>query len=203
MAKLRCPHCGSDLIVSTTKGSIIKNAAEFGGVVLDGVVKTVANNVLFEGAGRLIPKVGQGLANMVSEECVCQDCDCLFSTSYDSEGDVKGTTLKKRPMPEQLVAQVRDGYVKKLQNDRPYVSTWIFGLLTLYCFVWFIIGAMDSSGGQIVFGQLFGIIFLIPTIIKWNKISSLNKEIEECELQTLREFKHSHRDLFRQYSQYN
>lgn len=203
MTQVQCPNCSSINVCKTTVGSVTRGAAALGGAVAEGALKAVANAYLFEGAGRLIPKFGGSLACLASVEYVCRECDCLFKTTFYENGKVKGIVLKKLPMPEEIITKVREEYLQTLRKKRPYISTAILVLLTLYCLIYMCMGIANESGLQFVLAFCFVIPFLIPAIIKWNKISSLNKEIKRNEKQTLQEFKYSHKELFRQYSQYN
>lgn len=106
-------------------------------------------------------------------------------------------------MPEEIISQVRDSYIETLKKKRPYISMVIFALLTLYILVYMFIYISEGNDLLTVVYFIFAIPFIIPTILKWQKISSLNKQIGECEMESPREFKKSHKNLFREYSQYN
>lgn len=203
MAQVQCPHCKSNNVSKTVKGNVIQTAASFGGGFVEGVVEESANVILFEGAGKFVPQFGNKLASYAPIEFVCNSCDCLFNAVVTTDGDAKNTTVKKLPMPEEIIDSVRLNYIRSIKKKRPYISTVIFALLTLYCVVYMFIGIADNNGVQIFFSLVLAIPFLIPTIFKFKKISALNHEISECEAQTAREFKQSHRDLFSQYTQYN
>lgn len=97
MAQVKCPHCNSNNVAKTIKGRVAKGAASFGGGFVEGVIKEVANGLLFDGAGRFIPKFGESLASLAPVEYVCQECDCLFSTLISADGDVGKKTIKNIP----------------------------------------------------------------------------------------------------------
>lgn len=203
MAQVQCPHCKSNNVSKTVKGNVVQTAASFGGGFVEGVVKESANELLFEGAGKFVPKFGNKLASYAPIEYVCNSCDCLFNAVVTTDGDAKNTTVKKLPMPEEIIGTVRLNYIQSIKKKRPYASTAIFALITLYCIVCMLIGVADNNGVQIVLSFVLAIPFLIPAIFKFKKISALNHEIEECNIQSPREFKIAHRDLFRAYTQYN
>lgn len=188
-------------------GKVTQGAASFAGGFIEGTTKAVANELVFDGAGRLVPKFGQSLAALAPVEYVCHACDCLFKTTFYTDGNIKEIALKKLPMPENIIRQIRDGYIEGIRKKRPYISTVIFSLLAIYGYIYFFIGLVNDSffGGafQIVFGLIWGTGFLIPSIFKIRKIVSINKEVEQCEGLSLREFKQTHRDLFSDYPQYN
>lgn len=204
---VQCPNCRSTNVVKTTTGKVTERAAAFGAGMVVGVTKVAANNLLFEGAGRLIPNFSQSLASLAPVEYVCHACDCLFKTTFSADGEIKETSLKKLPMPEKIIEQVRTKYIQTIRKERPFISAVIFGLLALYGLIYVFIGIANDSfwaaGVQIVLGFCTWVIFSIPAVIKWRKISLLNQEIDKSERQSLRKFKHSHRELFTQYSQYN
>lgn len=203
MKPIRCPHCESNNVSRTTKGKITNAVAAFGGGFVEGVVQETANGLLFDGAGKFVPKFGGALASYAPIEYVCNSCDCVFKALISSDGDMKSSTVKKPPMPEEIIEEVRANYIQSIKQERPYTSMIIFALITLYCIICMYHGVINDRGFQIFISLLFSIPFLIPTIIKLNKISSINKEIANCEAQSAREFKQSHRDLFSQYTQYN
>lgn len=199
MAQVKCPHCNSNNVAKTIKGRVAKGAASFGGGFVEGVIKEVANGLLFDGAGRFIPKFGESLASLAPVEYVCQECDCLFSTLISADGDVGKKTIKKYPMPKEIIEKEREAYVSILRKKRPFISMAIFAFLTFYCLVYMFFG----NGFQSFCSFIFAILVIIPTILKWREISSLNQQIEECEMQSPRDFKNLHKELFRKYSQYN
>ena len=200
---IRCPHCGSNNVSRTTKGKVTSYAAAFGGGFVEGTIKEVVNSAFFDGAGDFVPKFGSTLASYAPIEYVCDSCDCIFKAYLSPDGDVKDSTVKKPPMPEKIIEEVRENYIKSIKKKRPYTSMIIFAIITIYCYVCMYVGQTNDSDFQIFLSLIFSIAFLIPTIIKWKKVSSLNHEILDCEAQTAREFKQSHRDLFSQYTQYN
>ena len=106
-------------------------------------------------------------------------------------------------MPVEIIEREREKYIQALRKKRPYVSTVILSLITLYLVINMCIGVANESGVTIVLSLLMAIPFMIPTIFKFKKISALNHEIQDCEMQDAIEFKHSHRELFCQYKQYN
>lgn len=200
---IKCPHCGQATVATTTKGSVSNVAAHFGGGFAEGAAKALANDLLFDGAGAFVPKFGNKLANLVPLEYICKSCDCIFQASLSSDGDIKKVALTKLPMPVEIIEREREKYIQALRKKRPYVSTLILSLITLYLVIYMCIGVANESGVTIVLSLLMAIPFMIPTIFKFKKISALNHEIEDCEMQDAIEFKHSHRELFCQYKQYN
>lgn len=203
MGQILCPHCGNIAVTKTTKGTVTRAAAQFGGGFVEGATKALADGFLFEGAGRLVPKFGNNVASLLSIEHICKACDCLFKATLYPDGEVKEISLKKLPVPESIIEKEKAQYIQDLRASRPYTATVILALISLYCIVYMFIGVANESGVQIVLSFFFAIPFIIPAIIKWNKINTINREIENCEDMDLREFKHSHRDIFSKYTQYN
>lgn len=200
---IECPHCGRGTINRTTKGAVTQNAAQIGGQVAQFATKEIANSVIFDGAGRYVPKFGDQLASLVSVEHVCDNCDCLFMAKFFKDGILKELSIKKFPMPNEIIEKVREEYIQSLKDDKPIISSIIFLLLTLYFFVYMFMGVADDNGFQVAFNFLLMIPCLILSILKGRKIASLNEEIGECESQLPLDFKRSHRELFSQYKQYN
>lgn len=184
---IKCPHCNSGNVAKSMKG---------------GLGKVNSGSPITLGMGRSTGLSGT-LGNQAPVEYICYDCDCLFNEVFTQDGEIQETTIKKAPVPDEIIEQVRNGLTEPLKKERPYVSAVIFTLLTLYCLICFFIGVSEDSGIQIFLAFLFGIPMLIPAILKWKKIARLNNEIEELETPSPREFKKAHKDLFRQYSQYN
>lgn len=203
MAQVKCPHCQSNNTSKTVVGKISSGTKDVGKVTLAVGGKMVEDSTGIPFLGRAISGVGKWGLNFIPVEFICNSCDSLFVAILDNDDEVQKITLKKLPMPEEIISQVRDSHIKTIKKRRPYISMVVFALLTLYSLVYTFIGISEDDGIQMFFSQLFVILFLIPTILKWRKISSLNKQIEECECQTLRAFKHAHRDLFSKYHQYN
>lgn len=194
MAKVKCPHCNSSNIAKTMKGGLAKGSLDF-----SSASKT---NTIPLGMGRMTG-VGGDNASLAPVEYICYDCDCLFNEVFTVDGEVKETTIKKEPVPDEVIEQVRAELVNPLKKERPYVSAVIFALLTLYCVIYIFVGISNDSMVQVVLATFFGTLFIIPTVLKFKKISKLNREIEEYEMPSTREFKKQHKDLFRAYSQYN
>lgn len=153
--------------------------------------------------GKIVSCVGKWGLSFIPIEFVCNNCDSMFTVTFDTNEDVQDIKLKKLPMPEEIILQAQNYYIESLKKKRPYISMVIFALLTLYCVVYLFIGFSDGNVLQIAVAFFFAIPFLIPTILKCRKISSLNRQIEECNYQSPREFKNTHKYLFRNYPQYN
>lgn len=203
MSQLQCPHCRSNNISKTTAGKISSGAKEVGKGTLAVGGKFAEDSTGVPFLGKALSGVGKWGLSFIPVEFVCNSCDSLFVATFDTDEELREITLKKLPFPKEIISRVRDTYIETIKKKRPYISMFVFALLTLYCLVCMFIGASEENGIQIFFSFIFAILFLIPTIMKWRKVSSLNKQIEECEGQTLREFKHAHRDLFSNYHQYN
>ena len=203
MSQLKCPHCRSNNISKTTAGNISSGAKEVGKgtFVVGGKLAENFTGVPF--LGKALSSVGKWGLSFIPVEFVCNSCDSLFVATFDTDEELREITLKKLPMPEEIISRVRYTHIETLKKKRPYISMVIFALLTLYCLVCMFIGVSAENGFLIFISFIFAIPFLIPTILKWRKISSLNQQIEECEMESPREFKKSHKDLFHEYSQYN
>lgn len=202
MSQVQCPHCGSNDVSKSTVGQATTVAKQVGNVAF-----AIGGKVIGEYAG--VSLVGKGVScagkwalSFTPIEFVCNTCDTLFDTTFDTEGEIREITLKKTPMPEEIIEKLREEYILTTKKKRPYLSAVIFSFLTLECFSCFLVG-ISNDAFQTFCGIIMGIIVIIPTIIKWSKIVSLNKEIADCKRQSLREFKHLHKNLFSQYKQFN
>lgn len=122
------------------------------------------------------------------------------------------TSFGRPSMPDYIIEQVRNKHIETLRRKRPYISSIIFSGLSLY-FTYGIYASYATASEANFMESIVGgfvilmcivllIISLIITIVKWRRISSLNKEINTCENQTLQEFYHSHKELFSEYKQY-
>lgn len=207
MAQLKCPHCSSENVSKTTTGKVTQGAKVAGTVAV-----TVGGKVLGEYTGVSVLGKGVSMAGKyaISQtpiEFVCNACDSLFKATFDTDGSPREVTLKKLPMPNEIIEKEKETYLNEIKKKKPIVSAIIFALLTIYCYIFIFFGFSNDSavagGLQIFMGFIFGTIFLIPAILKMRKITSINHEIEECEKQSLREFKHLHKELFYQYRQYH
>lgn len=187
----------------TTTGEISSGAKEVGKGTLAVGGKMVEDSTGVPFLGRVLSGVGKWGLSFIPVEFVCNSCDSLFVATFDTDEELREITLKKLPMPEEIISRVRDSHIETLKKKRSYISMVIFALLTLYSLVCMFMGVSEDKSFQVFVSFIFAIPFLIPTILKWRKISSLNQQIEECEMESPREFKKSHKDLFREYSQYN
>lgn len=187
MAQIKCPHCNSGNVAKSMKG---------------GLGRSSSGSPITLGMGRST-SMGNGLSSQTPVEYICYDCDCLFNEVFTQDGEIQETTIKKAPVPDEIIEQVRNGLTEPLKKERPYISAVIFALLTLYCLIYIFIGISNDSMVQVIFATFCGTLFIIPAVLKFKKISRLNSEIEELELPSPREFKKTHKDLFREYSQYN
>lgn len=203
MAQIKCPHCQSNNISKTTTGKISSGVKEVGKGTLAVGGKMAEDSIGVPFLGRALSGVGKWGLSFIPVEFVCNSCDSLFVATFDTDEELRDIELKKLPMPEEIISRVRGSHIETLKKKRPYISMVIFALLTLYCLMYMFIGVSEDNSFQVFVSFIFAIPFLIPTILKWRKISSLNQQIEECEMKSPRDFKKSHRDLFREYSQYN
>lgn len=203
MKQLQCPHCGSNNVTKTTTGKVTTGAKNTGIVAL-----TIGGKMIDDYTG--IPFVGKGVAaagkwalSFTPIEFVCNSCDSLFNSVFNSDGEVQDIKLKKTPMPIEIIENVRAEYIQTIRKKRPIISAIIYSLFTLYCLIYLVMGIAEEFYGRIIVSFLFLIPFGIVAIFKFVKISQLNNQITECESQSPLDFKHLHRDLFYQYSQYN
>lgn len=203
MTELKCPHCQSSSVTKTTVGKVTTGAKEVGKIALTVGGKVIDESIGFSLVGKGMAMAGKWALSYTPVEFVCNSCDSIFNTVFDDEGSIREITIKKLPMPDRIIEQVRAEYIQKLQKMRPYISAVVFSLLTLYFNIFMFKGIADDNGFQIFICFFLAIPFLIPAILKFKKISKLNNEITECTTQTLMEFKRSHRDLFLEYRQYN
>ncbi len=68
MVQIQRPHCRSNNVFKTMMGKAKQAAASFGGGFAEGLVKAVADNLIMDGAGRLVPKFGKSLAALAPVE---------------------------------------------------------------------------------------------------------------------------------------
>ncbi|MBD5283645.1 MAG: hypothetical protein HDS31_03445 [Bacteroides sp.] len=203
MNEIQCPHCHSRHVSKTTTGKVSNGAKEIGGVAIAVGGKIAEEYIGIPFVGKATSAVGKWALSYTPIEYVCGTCDSLFTTTFDSDGVIREICLRKQPMPEEIIQSVKAEYIQATKKRRPYISTVIFALLTLNFVFYLVMGIVEGSILRILGSILFAIPFVIPTIFKWKKIVSLNREIEKCETQSLRDFKKSHRSLFSQYSRYN
>lgn len=203
MGQVQCPNCRSTNVSKTATGKVTSGAKDAGTVAA-----MVGGHILGEAVGisivgKAASSLGKWALSYAPVEYVCNACDSLFTATFSTEEEIREISLKKPPLPEVIIEEVRTEYIQTIKNKRPYVATIIFALLTLYCYICMFLAVADDNGFQIFLSFIFAILFLIPTILKWKKIGSLNQEIRMCENQSARDFKHSHKGLFSKYKQFN
>lgn len=203
MSQLQCPHCKSSNVEKTLTGKVSSGAKDVGNFVASFGGKALGESIGFSMAGRAASEAGKWALSYTPIEFVCNACDSVFSTSFDTDGTPREIQLKKLPLPEAIIEKERASYIQALQRKRPYISAVIFLLMTLYCIICMFMGVADDNGVQIFFSFIFSIPFIIPTILKFKRISKINVEIAECEEQLPLDYKRSHRGQFTQYKQYN
>ncbi|MGM9815771.1 MAG: hypothetical protein ACI304_01775 [Lepagella sp.] len=220
MASLICPHCGCANISAVSyeysgKATATQYTAAFAGVFMDGAGKEIANQIV-PGAGLLFSvfKPGQKLAANVADKlttptsgnCVCNNCDCLFNVQLDQQGEVKDVSLKKPPMPVEIIEQVRTTYIENQKMNRPYGAFATMGIV-VFLSTWLCYAVYDPDSWSSIFGVMMlcflWLASLIISIVLVSKISKMNIEIRQSYRLSPLEFKRSHRNLFPQYPQYN
>ncbi|MDE5829274.1 MAG: hypothetical protein K2H48_04710 [Duncaniella sp.] len=200
----QCPKCGnyvrgqfiaSEGIELLTKGG--KSAVITGVDLMVPYLGTGIDFLFGKTIDKAVDSIKEELHENEEYEFECPRCGHSWITNVG---------VARLAIPDEVIEQVRAEYVSELKNKRPYVSFTIFALITLYCVVcmFFIEDTSTMMGaGQLLIGMFCIVIFIIPTIIKWNKISSLNDQIETIENLPLRDFLHQHKDMFSQYLQIN
>lgn len=195
-----CPKCGNYVrgqIAIDKDINLLTRVGKSGALAgIDSIVPYLGTgiDVLF---GNTIDKCADSVAEEFTDEVFAFECPrCGHSWKTDVE-------VAKLTIPDSIIEQVRGEHINEIKKKRPYISAVICTLSCLYGFVALIIGvnnkAFFEGAFQIVLGLIIGIIFLIPSIYKINRIKTLNHEIETIESFTCRQFLHEHKELFNQY----
>lgn len=203
MEQLKCPHCSSRNVSKTLTGNVTNGAKSAGKVAAVVGGKLLENYLGIPLVGKATSAVGKWAISYAPIEFVCNACDSVFMVTFSSDEEIREISLKKRPMPNEIINSVREDYLESVRKERPFLSAGVFTCFTLYCAIYFFGGVYDDKIFQCILSGFFGLPFLIIAIAKWNDIRRLNQEIEMSAAQSPREFKHSHKDLFSQYKQYN
>lgn len=213
-ATIRCPHCGGTNTKTSIKGKMT-NAMAYG---VGAVANSVISNFLpFDTHGT--GAIATGIKGFVPIEYECEDCDCLFTVTIDSDKEVKQVEVRQYPMPDAIIQEEKDAYISDMKSQISYKSAIVCGLISvglfIYCWntdfkyqvwregTWFQkAGYYNDWHYSWLFWALLCIVFFISAIVNICSTESKEEKVKEAEQASLIEFKRKHPEIFKKYPQY-
>lgn len=197
--EIQCPLCNSHN-VSTTLGS----KAKIGGIYLASqgasvLTKSILSSVGLDGIRTNVSGATRSmLKSIVPMDYKCKCCDCIFTVMFTEDQDVKSVKVKQYPIPNEIIQEEKDAYVKQLESEISYGLAAIFGLIDLGLFVYCWKTSISWSWW---FWAFLCLTFLIITIVAIDSNGEVEKKLEKAKEQNLKSFKREHPELFEKYDQ--
>lgn len=197
--KMQCPLCSS-YKTSTTLGS----KAKTGGIYLAGLGASALTNSVLSCIGldgirtNAAGATREMLKSVVPIDYRCNCCDCIFTVMFAENQNVKSVKVKQYPIPDKIIQEEKDAYVKQLESEISYGLVAFFGLIDLGLFVY--CWKASFSWSWLFWAFLF-LVFLIPTILSINSNEEAEKKLENAKKQSLKAFKLEHPEFFEKYNQ--
>lgn len=197
--EIQCPLCNSHN-VSTTLGS----KAKIGGIYLAGqgasvLTKSILSSVGLDGIRTNVSGATRSmLKSIVPMDYKCKYCDCIFTVMFTEDQDVKSVKVKQYPIPNEIIQEEKDAYIKQLESEISYGLAAIFGLIDLGLFVYCWKTSISWSWW---FWAFLCLTFLIITIVAIDGNGEAEKKLEKVKEQNLKSFKREHPELFEKYDQ--
>ncbi len=197
--KIQCPLCNS-YKTSSTLGSKVK----IGGIYLAGFgASALANSALScIGLGDIHTNVAGATREMIKSvvpmDYKCNCCDCIFTVMFSENQNAKSIKVKQYPIPNEIIQEEKDAYVKQLESEISYGLAVIFGLIDLGLFVY--CWNSPFSWGWLFWAFVF-LVVLISTIVIIVSNEEAEKKLKKVKEQSLKAFKLEHPELFEKYDQ--